>query len=135
MDSYYAPLDHGDVAFPHLWHLSWSALGLFGAWMGRLLGMGPGRKRLADAVAYRHCISALRDDAGEARHDEELECLAHLLHISARHFRHSAHAFRSRQLRSRIRAVVDRYLVLDLPCHRSFRLSFYVYSPTRPSQG
>ena len=59
--------------------------------------MGPGGERLADAVAHRHRLSALRDDAGEARHDEELERLADILHIPALHPGHAAYARRPGQ--------------------------------------
>src|ERR1700742_4276933 len=77
MDSHYAPLDDGDVALSDVRDFSRRALGVFGTWMGRLLGMGPGGECVADAVADRHGVSALSDDAGKARHDEELECVAH----------------------------------------------------------
>src|SRR5579883_2210481 len=92
VDSYHTPLDHGDLALFDLRHLSRCALGLFGARLGRLLGLGPGGKCLADAVAHRHRISAFGDDAGKTRHDEELERLADLLHLRAFHLRHAADA-------------------------------------------
>ena len=44
--------------------------------MGRLLGVGPGRERVADAVADRHRVPALDHDPGAARHAEGLERLA-----------------------------------------------------------
>ena len=53
MDSHHPPLDHGDLGIPHLRHLSRRALGLLGPRMGRLLGMGSRRKRLAHALARR----------------------------------------------------------------------------------
>jgi cytochrome c-type biogenesis protein CcmF len=73
-------------------HLSRHALGLLRAGLGRLLGLGPGGERFADAVADGHRLPALGDDAGEARHDEELERVADLLHLHARDFGHAADA-------------------------------------------
>ena len=52
------------------------ALVVLRARLGRLLGLGPGRERLADAVADRHRVPALGDDPGEARDAEGLERLA-----------------------------------------------------------
>ena len=60
MDSHHAPLDHGDLGVADLRHFSRRALGLRGARMGRLLGMGSGRKRVADAMvvgtAFLHSV-------------------------------------------------------------------------------
>ena len=44
--------------------------------LGRLLDVGPGRERLADAVADRDRVPALRDDPGAARDAADLERLA-----------------------------------------------------------
>ncbi len=52
------------------------ALGVCGAGLGRLLGMGPGRKCLVASVADGHGVSAFGDDAGKARDDEGVERLA-----------------------------------------------------------
>src|SRR6476646_6986329 len=46
------------------------------AGLGRLLGLGRGRERFADAVADRHRVSALDTGAGEARNAARLERLA-----------------------------------------------------------
>src|SRR5438270_771648 len=45
--------------------------------------MGPGGECQPDAVADGDGVSALGDDAGEAWDDEELECVADLLDVSA----------------------------------------------------
>jgi cytochrome c-type biogenesis protein CcmF len=58
------------------WSLSRRALGLLGAGMGRVLGLGSGRERLADAMANRHCIPALGHDAGKGGNAEDLEHVA-----------------------------------------------------------
>jgi len=47
-----------------------AALGLRGAGLGRVLGLGSGGERLAHALARRDGLPALRDDPGEAQHDE-----------------------------------------------------------------
>ena len=83
VDPYYAALDDGDVGISDLRNFSRRTLGLLGAGLGRLLGMGSGGERVADAVADRHCIPALGDDAGKARHAEDVERVADLLHVHA----------------------------------------------------
>ena len=52
------------------------ALVVLRARLGRLLGLGPGGERVADAVADRHRVPALGDDPGAARDAEGLERLA-----------------------------------------------------------
>jgi cytochrome c-type biogenesis protein CcmF len=85
---------------------------LLGAhWAYAVLGMGSGRKRFAASVADRHRVSALRDDAGKARHDESLERLAGLLHLPALHSWHIPHTQRHRQFRPRVREFAHRPLV------------------------
>src|SRR2546429_7980824 len=49
---------------------SWRALGVRGARLGRILGLGSRGKCLAPALADGHGLSAFGDDAGEARDDE-----------------------------------------------------------------
>ena len=64
------------------------ALVLRGARLGRLLGLGPGGERGADALAGRHRLPALGDGAGEAGDAEGLERqpdLRDLLPLPARH--------------------------------------------------
>jgi len=48
-------------------------------------GLGPGRECVFPAVADGHGVPAFRDDAGKARHDEGLERVAGVHHISALH--------------------------------------------------
>jgi hypothetical protein len=67
VDQDHARLDHGDLAVSDLRHLSGHALGLRGAGLGRLLGLGPGGERELHALAHRNGLSALGDDAGEAK--------------------------------------------------------------------
>ena len=133
VDQHHAPLDHGDVAVFDLRHFSRHALGLRRAGLGRLLGLGPGRERQFDAVADGYSISALRDDAGKARHDEELERVADLYHLHAVDSWYIADAKRTGAIRPRICRIVDWKLVLGLPADRAQRLPLYVYFAAEPS--
>ena len=83
VDPHHAPLDHGGVAVSDLRHFSGRALGLRGAGLGRLLGMGPGGERVDPAVADDDRVPAFGDDAGKARHDEDVEHVADLHHVPA----------------------------------------------------
>ena len=103
---------HGDFA--------WRALGLRGAGLGRLLGLGPGGECVASAVADGHGVSALCDDAGKARHDEGLERVAGLHHVPAVHPGDVPDAQRRGQLGSCVRAIQHRDLVCEL--HRADHL-------------
>ena len=111
MDSHHAPLDHDRLGLPERRHSAGRALGLRRARLGRLLGLGPGRKCVAAAVAYRHGVSALGDDAGKARHDESVERVAGLHHVHAVHPGHVADAHGRGQFRARLRAIDHRHLV------------------------
>ena len=68
--------------FLTLRHFAGRALGLRRAGLGRLLGMGPGGECVADAVAHGDGVSAFGDDAGKARHDEDVEYVADVHHRS-----------------------------------------------------
>ena len=93
------------LAVPRLRDHARRALGLHGARLGRLLGLGPGRERLADALAHRHGVPALRDDPGEARDAEGLERLAGARHRRARDPRHVPRALRDPGVDPRVRRV------------------------------
>ena len=71
-----APLRADRLDLPRHRHHARRALVLHRARLGRLLGLGPGRERVADAVARRHRVPALDDGAGEARDAEDLERVA-----------------------------------------------------------
>src|ERR1700675_227861 len=111
MDSDHAPLDHGDVVLPNHRSFPRSALGLRCPRMGRLLWMGSRRKCLAHAVAHRHRIPALGDDAGKARNAESLEHAANLRDLPPLNARNLPHSIGRHQFRSRLRAVFDWNLV------------------------
>src|SRR5712692_4161576 len=96
------------------WDSSGGALGVCGARLGRILGLGPRRKRFAAAMVDGYGFPALRDDAGKARHDEGLERLAGVHHFHAVHPRYDADTQRSREFRTRLRTIEHRNLVCGL---------------------
>ena len=82
------PLRADRLGLPRLRPPARRPLVLHRARLGRLLGLGPGRERGADAVADRHRLPALDHGPGEARDAEGLERLPdrrHLLAGAARH--------------------------------------------------
>src|ERR1700761_3682575 len=95
-------MDNGDVAVSDVRHLYGRALGVQRAGMGRVLGLGSGGECEPDAVADGDGVSALGDDAGEARDDEELECVAHLLDVYVDDSGNSADAVGDCELGARV---------------------------------
>src|SRR5215469_483353 len=87
--------------------------------------MGPSGECFADAVADRDGVSAFGDDAGEARDDEELECMAHLLNVSADDAGNAADTVGDCEFGSCVRAVVDWRMVLWFHPGGVFGLPFY----------
>src|SRR5438874_3770671 len=126
MDPYNAPLDHGDLGLPDLWRVSRRPLGVLGAGVGRLLGLGSGRERVFYALADRDSISAFRNDAGKAWHAEDLERVADLLDIRAFNFWNFPHSQRRSQLGARFRAIFHRELVRCLSCDYSRGLHVFL---------
>src|SRR5260370_40644312 len=98
MESSDAQVDDDCVDVSVDWNSAWRALGLRGSRLGRLLGLGSRRDRIAAAVAGEHGVPALRDDAGKARNDEGVECVAGAHHLSALYPRDIPDAQRSGQL-------------------------------------
>ena len=98
-----APLRAGGLVLPRRRDPARRALVLRRAGLGRLLGLGPGRERLAAAVADRHRVPALGDDAGEARDAEGLERLADPRDRHARGPRHLPRALGDPRLDPRLR--------------------------------
>ncbi len=107
MDPHHPPLDHGDLGIPDPRHSTRRALGLLRARMGRLLGLGSSRERLAAALAHRHRIPALGHDAGKTRHVESLEHVAGVRHLLAFDSRDISHPQRRAEFGSRLRAIPD----------------------------
>src|SRR3954466_13918316 len=74
--------------------------------------MGPGGECEPHAMADGDGVSAFGDDAGEARDDEELECVADLLDVSADDFRDTADAVGDCELGACVCAEFDWWMVL-----------------------
>src|SRR6476646_7931008 len=88
VDPRHPPLRPDRLGLPRLRPAARRPLVLHGARLGRLLGLGPGRERSADAVAARHRLPALDHGPGEAGDAEGLERQPdrrHLLDGAARH--------------------------------------------------
>ena len=68
-----AAVDAGRLDLPDARHRDGLVLGLLRARLGRLVVLGPGRERLADAVARRHRAVAFRAGDGKARGAEGLD--------------------------------------------------------------
>jgi hypothetical protein len=115
------------VTWGFLRRLSRSALGILGIGLGRLLGMGSGRKRLPDAMANRHRIPALGNDAGKARHVEDVEHVADLFHVHAFDFRHVPDPQRRSEFGACLRAIFDRELVRCVSCDHIRDLPFLLF--------
>ncbi len=103
-----AALDSGDLDVPDDRSSAGRGLGLRGAGMGRLLGLGSGGERIAAAVDHGDGVSAFRDDAGEKRNDEGVEHGAGLGHVLPLHFRNVPYAQRHCELGARVFAGADR---------------------------
>ena len=99
LDPHDAALDAGHLAVPEHRHHARRGLGVRGARLGRLLGLGPGGERFAAAVAHRHRLPALRHDAGEEGHDEGLEHGAGFGHLLPVHLRHVPDALAASSVR------------------------------------
>ena len=108
-----------------------NALGLRRARLGRLLGMGSGGERQLYAVADGNGISALGDDAGAKRHDEELERVADFLHVSAHAAGNVADARRAGKFGARLCAIVDRHLVHSVHGHCAGGVHLHLRSAAR----
>ena len=86
-------------------------LGLPGGRLGRLLRVGPGRERRADALARGDRVPPLGDDPGEARDAPRLERHARQPCVLPLALRDLPHALRRRQLDPLVHAERDRAVV------------------------
>ena len=102
------PRDARRVGLPHRRHRPRRVVELRGARVGRLLGVGPGRERVAAAVAHRDRVHPLGDGAGAARDAARLEPVARDRDVLPHDPRHVPHPLRRRQLGPRVHAVDDR---------------------------
>ena len=96
------------LGLPHRRHHPRRVVELRGARVGRLLGLGPGRERVAAAVAHRHRVHPLGDRPGTPRHAAGLEPVARARDVLPHDPRHVPHPLRRRELGARVHAVVDR---------------------------
>ena len=110
-------------------HWAYSVLGWGGYW-----GWDPVENASLMPWLTRHRLPPLRHDAGEARHDEELERLAHLLDIFADAPWYAAHARRTCFQRARLCAKLHRQLVHRLYGDRARRLPVHLLQAARPPQ-
>ena len=95
-----APLDARRLGVPRRRPAARRALGLRRDRLGRLLRVGSGRERGADAVARGDRVPALGDDPGEARDAEGLEHAARRARVLPLDLRHVPDALRRRSTRS-----------------------------------
>src|SRR6266852_4048171 len=94
MDSQHAPMGDLLLVLPDARQSLRRALGVRSPRMGRLLGMGPGRKRRLHAVARDDRVPPFRDDPGTQGHAEGVEPCAHRDGLRAHALRHLPHAQR-----------------------------------------
>ena len=127
LDPYNSGLDDGDLVVSRRRRSAWRQMGLCGTRLGRLLGLGPRRKRLPAALDNGNGFFALGHDAGKERHDEDVEHRADLRHFLPVHFWHHDDAQRAGQLRSCFRTVAHRRL-LRMVSHTGDRCHHFPYS-------
>ena len=96
-------LDDDGVAVPDGRPDARRALGVRGARLGRLLGLGSGRERRAAAVVHGHGVPALGHGAGAARHAEGLERVARHRDVLPDDLRHVHDALGRRAVGARVR--------------------------------
>ena len=81
----------------------WDVVGVRGARLGRLLGLGSRRKRGPAAVVHRHGVSALSHGAGAPRDAPRMERHARDCHLLPHHLRHVHDALGCRAVGARVR--------------------------------
>src|ERR1700692_814899 len=94
--------------------------------------MGSGGECEPDALADGDGVSTLGDDAGEARDDEELECVAHLLDVHAYDSGDAADAVGDCELGSWVCAECDWRFVLWVHPDSVCDLSVYFFQAEGP---
>src|SRR5579883_2724162 len=114
MDSYDAALGDCDVAVSEHGRFARHVLGLHGARLGRLLGLGSGGKRVTEALDYGDRVSALGDDAGKKGNDEGLEHGAGLGYVPAEHTRNDIDANGAGLVGTCVRAVASKAVFHDI---------------------
>jgi len=106
--------------------LAYAVLGWGGYWAGI-----PLKNASFLPWADRNGVSALRDDAGKARHDEGVERMAGIHHVHAVHSRNVAHTKRRGQFGPRV-CTVQYWKLVCSDFFRSYsRPAFYAYFKNR----
>jgi cytochrome c-type biogenesis protein CcmF len=82
---------------------------------GAATGVGPGGERFAAALAQRHGVPALGDDAGKEGHDEGLEHGPHRDHVLPLHLGTFDDARRPGAIGARLRAIRYRQVLRHFP--------------------
>ena len=123
------PGDARGLGLPHRGHHPRRVVELRGARLGWLLGVGPGRERVAAAVAHRHRVHPLGDHPGTARDAARLEPVARHRDVLPHDPRHLPHPFGRHRLGARVHAVRHRAVAARVPRrdrgdgHRSDRVA------------
>ena len=91
-----------------------NALGIRGARLGWLLGMGPRRECRVHAVSDGQRVRPFGDDPGAARSAQSVERLSHRVDVLPHHLRHVPDAIGDDLERPFVRAIVDRQLLRRL---------------------
>ncbi len=76
------------MVFPRTRHIARREMGLYGTGVGRVLGLGSGRKCFAHTVAYRDRIPPLGDDSRKEGHAEGMESVSNHTDLRVVHLRH-----------------------------------------------
>ena len=95
LDPRHPEVDPGELALPLDRDHAGDVVGLRGAGLGRLLGVGSGGEREPPALAHHDRVPPLGDDPGEARDAQALEPGAHHRDVPAQHLRHLHHPLRA----------------------------------------
>ena len=98
-----AALDDGGMAVPVVRPDARDVVGVRGARVGRVLGLGSGRERRTAALVHRDSVSALGHGAGAPRHAARVERHARDRHVLPDHLRHVHDPFGRRAVGARVR--------------------------------
>ena len=115
LDPRHPEVDPGELALPLDRHHAGHVVGVRGAGLGRLLGVGPGREREPAALAHHDRVPPLGDDPGEAGDAEAVEPRPHHRDVPAQHLRHLHHPLGRDRERAQLHPVERGVLLPRLP--------------------
>ena len=104
LDRVGAQVDAGRLVLPVDGPDAGDVVGVRGAGLGRLLGLGPGRERRLPALADRDRVPAFDHDPGTPRDDEDMERLADHPDVLPDHLRHVHDPVGHRAVGARVRS-------------------------------